>query len=207
MEKLDVPMLNRPRLMSVLVIGYVVGAAVVVVLLLYGFFSRFFGDADPEAARARDVATVATPAPQVEATPIEWIVPPKQIKTYAPKAKAAVKLPQAVQVDAAAVVLQSSRIAASDRPQTVTAVLDTGTGETKQYVVDEPLPWLDTAVRSDAGVYLGLKRGEPTLRAQARVQLAQVKALRLGALASVDMPLGGTGSADAFVGVGAWMEW
>lgn len=92
----------------------------------------------------------------------------------------------------------------------MTAVLDTETGETRQYVVDEPLPWLDTTVRSDAGVYLGLKRGEPTIRAQARAQIAQVKELRLGALASADMPLNGERpgvQAEYFIGVGAWMQW
>lgn len=189
------------------------GVVVLVCVLVLGvlglkFWHSFTGE--PEPARARDVATVATQAPQIEAVPVDWIVPPKPLKTYAPKAKAAVKLPQAVQADGAAVVLQSSRIAASDRPQTVTAVLDTQTGETHQYVVDEPLPWLDTTVRSDAGVYLGLKRGEPTIRAQARAQIAQVKELRLGALASADMPLNGERpgvQAEYFIGVGAWMQW
>lgn len=189
------------------------GVVVLVCVLVLGvlglkFWRSFTGE--PEPARARDVATVATQAPQIDAVPVDWIVPPKPLKTYAPKAKAAVKLPQAVQADEAAVVLQSSRIAASDRPQTVTAVLDTETGETRQYVVDEPLPWLDTTVRSDAGVYLGLKRGEPTIRAQARAQIAQVKELRLGALASADMPLNGERpgvQAEYFIGVGAWLQW
>lgn len=191
----------------------VLGVVVLVCVLMLGvlglkFWRSFIGE--PEPARARDVATVATQAPQIEAVPVDWIVPPKPLKTYAPKAKAAVKLPQAVQADTAAVVLQSSRVAASDRAQTVTAVLDTETGETRQYVVDEPLPWLDTTVRSDAGVYLGLKRGEPTIRAQARAQIAQVKELRLGALASADMPLNGERpgvQAEYFIGVGAWMQW
>lgn len=191
----------------------VLGVVVLVCALVLGVlglkFARSF-TGEPEPARARDVATVATQEPQIEAVPVDWIVPPKPLKTYAPKAKAAVKLPQAVQADEAAVVLQSSRIAASDRPQTVTAVLDTETGETQQYVVDEPLPWLDTTVRSDAGVYLGLKRGEPTIRAQARAQIAQVKELRLGALASADMPLNGERpgvQAEYFIGVGAWLQW
>lgn len=165
---------------------------------------------DPPAGRGEGVAVVATPSPQLASTEVVWIVPPKPVKTYAPKAKAAARLPQAVQQDAGAVVLESSRIAPSDRAQTVTAVLDTETGETRQYVVDEPLPWLDTTVRSDAGVYLGLKRGEPTLRAQARAQIAQVKELRLGALASADMPLNGERpgvQAEYFIGVGAWLQW
>lgn len=191
------------------VLGVIVLVCVLMLLVLgLKFWRSFIGK--PEPARARDVATVATQAPQIEAVPVDWIVPPKPVKTYAPQAKGAVRLPQAVQQDARAVVLESSRIAPSDRPQTVTAVLDTETGETRQYVVDEPLPWLDTTVRSDAGVYLGLKRGEPTLRAQARAQIAQVKELRLGALASADMPLNGERpgvQAEYFIGVGAWLQW
>ncbi len=184
-----------------------VGAVVLVVAGLK-FWQSFTGASAP--AQARDVAVVATQAPQLAQAEPEWIVLPQPVKTYAPKAKAAVKLPQPVQSSTAAVVLESSRIAASDRAQTVTAVLDTETGETRQYVVDEPLPWLDTTVRADAGVYLGLKRGEPTIRAQARAQIAQVKELRLGVLASADMPLNGERpgvQAEGFIGVGAWMQW
>jgi hypothetical protein len=203
------PEVQRRQRLGLIVAGvWILFGVCAIAWLAHNFFKSFNGA--PEPARARDVATVATQAPQIEAAPVEWIVPPKPLKTYAPKAKAAVKLPQAVQADATAVVLQSSRVAASDRPQTVTAVLDTETGETRQYVVDEPLPWLDTTVRSDAGVYLGLKRGEPTIRAQARAQIAQVKELRLGALASADMPLNGERpgvQAEYFIGVGAWLQW
>lgn len=179
----------------------------------YGFYTRFVGTPLPAKA-GQDIAVSATPAPQVAAADSEFIVLPKPVKTYAPKAKRTLKLPEPVATDDTKRVLDAARIAPSDRPQTVTAVLDTDTGTTTTYVVQEPLPWLDTTVRSDAGVYLGMKRGEPTIRALARVQLAQVKALRLGALASADVPLNGGGNGngngahiDGFVGVGAWMQW
>lgn len=211
MEKLEVPrMLKSPRLMSLLMILWVIGAAAIVVLLIYGFFSRFFGDSDSEPVRARDVAIVATPAPQIVQADVEFIALPQPVKTYAPKAKKALKLPAAVAADDGQRVLDAARIAASDRPQTVTAVLDTATGETRTYVVEEPLPWLDTTPRGEAGLYFGIKRGEPTIRAQARAQIAQVKELRLGVLASADMPLnaGAAGAQfDHFVGVGGWMQW
>lgn len=155
-----------------------------------------------------DVAVAAPTAPQ--AAGVEWIVPPRAVRTRPASAKSAAKLPTAVQTSAAAVVLESARIAPSERTQVVTAVLDTESGETTQYVVAEPLPWLDTTVRSDAGIYVGLKRGEPTIRVQGRVQLAQVKAVRLGALASADWPLNGERSGvqgDLFVGVGGWVQW
>ncbi len=175
-------------------------ALCVLAALAYGFSRSFFGDA------AGNVAVVAKPAPQLAKIEPEFIVLTQPVKAYRPKAKAALALPAPVQATETAVVLAASRIAPADRPQTVTAVLDTRTGETTQYVVDEPLPWLDTTARAEAGVYLGLKRGAPTIRVQARAQLMQVKALRLGAMASADLPLNGAGSADAFIGVGAWMQ-
>lgn len=195
--------------------GYIVAAAwialalCVLAYLASGFRDRFMGS--PDAARAgRGVAVVASPAPAVTDMPAEWIVPPRPIKTYSAQAKAASKLPAQVQADDKAVVLEASTLPASDRPVLVTSVLNTETGETEHYIVEQPLPWLDTTVRGDAGLYVGLKHGEPTLRVQARAQLAQVKAVRLGALASADWPLNGERpgvQGDVFVGVGGWVQW
>jgi len=183
--------------------------AIATVVLGLKFWWSFSGG-EP-ASTARDVAIVATPAPQIVQADVEFIALPQPVKTYAPKAKKALKLPAAVAADDGQRVLDAARIAASDRPQTVTAVLDTATGETRTYVVEEPLPWLDTTPRGEAGLYLGIKRGEPTIRAQARAQIAQVKELRLGVLASADMPLNASERAgaqfDHFVGVGGWMQW
>lgn len=195
---------NRYLVFAVLVLV----CAVATVVLGLKFWWSFSGG---EPARtARDVAIVATPAPQIAQADVEFIAVPQPVKTYTPKAKKALKLPAAVAADDGQRVLDAARIAASDRPQTVTAVLDTATGETRTYVVEEPLPWLDTTPRGEAGLYLGIKRGEPTIRAQARAQIAQVKELRLGVLASADMPLnaGAAGAQfDHFVGVGGWMQW
>jgi len=192
---------------------YLVFAALVLVCAIATvvFGMKFWWSFTGEPARtARDVAIVATPAPQIVQADVEFIAVPQPVKTYAPKAKKALKLPAAVAADDGQRVLDAARIAASDRPQTVTAVLDTATGETRTYVVEEPLPWLDTTPRGEAGLYFGIKRGEPTIRAQARAQIAQVKELRLGVLASADMPLnaGAAGAQfDHFVGVGGWMQW
>ncbi|EGK71994.1 hypothetical protein METUNv1_01772 [Methyloversatilis universalis FAM5] len=169
---------------------------------------RGAGGAHTPLRAGHDVAVAAPTAP--EATGVEWIVPPRPVRTRPASAKSAAKLPAAVQESAAAVVLESARIAPSERTQVVTAVLDTGSGETTQYVVAEPLPWLDTTVRSDAGIYVGLKRAEPTVRVQARAQFAQVKAVRLGAIASADWPLNGERpgvQSEVFVGVGGWVQW
>lgn len=153
-------------------------------------------------------AVPATPAPQLALSPLAVIEVTAPIKARAPTAKKALKLPDAVQADQSQHVLDAARIAPSDRAQTVTAVLDATTGETRTYVVAEPLPWLDFRQRGDAGAYLGVKHGEPTLRLQARHEFAQVKAMHLGALASADLPINGSRQdPDVFVGVGAWVSW
>lgn len=153
-------------------------------------------------------AVPATPAPQLALSPLAVIEVSAPIKARAPAAKKALKLPQAVQADQAQQVLDAARIAPSDRAQTVTAVLDTATGETRTYVVAEPLPWVDFRQRGDVGAYLGVKQGEPTLRIQARHEFAQVKAIHIGALASADLPINGSRlDPELFVGVGAWVSW
>lgn len=161
-------------------------------------------------AQPAPVATLAPPAPQIADTGIELIklTQPLQVAPAAVKPK--LKLPPAVQADPARHVVEATRIEPSERPVTVTTVIDERTGEAEAYVVHEPQPWLDTAQRGDAGLYVGIRQGEPTVRAQARHQLLQVKAVKVGALASIDMPMnsrsGGPGT-DAFVGIGAWVGW
>ena len=76
-------------------------------------------------------AVPATPAPQLALSPLAVIEVTAPIKARAPTAKRALKLPDAVQADASQHVLDAARIAPSDRAQTVTAVLDTTTGETR----------------------------------------------------------------------------
>lgn len=153
-------------------------------------------------------AVLATPAPQLAVSPLAVIEVTAPIKARAPTAKKALKLPETIQADQAQHVLDAARIAPSDHAQTVTAVLDTATGETHTYVVAEPLPWIDFRQRGDVGAYLGIKRGAPTLRIQARHELAQIKSIHLGALASADIPINGNQiSPELFIGVGAWVGW
>lgn len=184
--------------------------AVLVVCLLAGVAWLAFGAwiRSTTAEPGTDVAIIATPAPQLEAAPVEWVTVTPAIKTRGATVKRSLKLPDPVQADATQHVLDAARIAPSDHAQTVTTVLDADTGETQTYVVAEPLPWFGLRQRGDAGAYLGIKAGEPTLRLQARHEIAQVKSLRLGALASIDVPINGSrADPDAFIGVGAWVSW
>lgn len=182
----------------------VVGALCAAVVAAAWYFTGSIEPVEP----GTTAAVVATPAPQLDAAPIEWVTVTPAVKTRGAGVKRSLKLPDAVQVNAEQHVLDAARIAPSDRAQTVTTVLDATTGETQTYVVAEPLPWLAFRQRGDAGAYLGVKAGQPTLRLQARHEIAQVKALHLGALASVDVPINGNrADPDVFVGVGAWVSW
>lgn len=180
-------------------------ALVVIALLFSGRLTAWVASL----VRSAAPATVALPAPVAPAladAETQWIVPPRPVRVYAPVAKKALALPQAVQANEAAHVLQAAQLAADDSPREVTAVLDEQTGETALLVRELPRPWLDLTPRGEAGAYVGLLHGQPTLRVQAWQQLAQVKALRLGAIAAVDLPLE-YGSASAFIGVGAKVTW
>lgn len=163
----------------------------------------------PQAAPAR-IAEPAQHAPQIAGTGYDLIAITEPIKVRPASVKPKLKLPPAVVADTTQRVVDAVTVPASDRPVTVTPVLNAETGEVTTYTVAEPLPWLDATQRGDAGLYLGIKRGDPVLRAQARHQLLQIKAVRIGALASVDLPLNsrpGGPDIDAFIGAGAWVTW
>lgn len=156
------------------------------------------------------IAQPAQPAAQIAGTGYDLIAITDPIKARPASVKPKLKLPPAVVADTTQHVVDAVTVPASDRPVTVTPVLNAETGEVTTYTVAEPLPWIDTTQRGDAGIYLGIKRGDPVLRAQARHQLLQIKAVRIGALASVDLPLNsrpGGPDIDAFIGAGAWVAW
>ena len=176
-----------------------IGAMVFASWYVYGLFHQ------PEPA-PQQVAVVAAPAPEVkreEKAPVA--VKSGTVRAYKPAIKTKLKLPDSVQADAAQVVVSSSRVNADERPLTVTAVTNTNTGETTQYVKAEPLPWLAVNTKTMIGAYAGLKGGEQAIRVMAHQELLQIKALHVGAVASADMTRSlGT---DTFVGLGVWARW
>lgn len=181
--------------------------ALVVFALLFGgrLTAWVSGLARPTAQTA--VAVPVEQAPAIAAAEPQWIVPPRPVKTFKPEVKKALALPAAVQADDAKHVLQAARLSADDSPREVTAVLDEQTGETELLARALPRPWLDATPRGEAGVFAGIRNGhEPVARLTARQQLLQVKAVRIGVVGSVDVPMSG-GDIDSYVGVGAWTTW
>lgn len=177
--------LHTPRLLIVL--AFVAGAAV---------YFAFKPDQAPPG-----VHNTATPAPEVAKVPTERveIVPPIQV--YKPAAKKKLKLPEPVQQDAAQHVIASSKTANDERQHTITTVIDANTGNATTYDRVDPLPWISVNTKSEVGLYYGYRGGEQVVRLQGKQELLQVKAMHLGAIATVDS------DGETFVGAGLWARW
>lgn len=143
----------------------------------------------------------ATPAPELKR---EKTVPAQvagPIQVYKPAAKKKLKLPAQIQDDPEQHVVASTRTPNDEREHTVTTVLDTSTGKFETYDRAEPLPWAAVATKTQVGMFYGYRGDEPVVRLQAQQELLQIKAVRLGATATLDS------DGEAFVGVGAWARW
>lgn len=162
---------------------------------------------EPPTAAPTAPAVPAAVAPEVKKAQRVSVTLPVPVKAYAPGIKGTLKLPDSIVADQNQHVIAAARVRSSDRPQTVTTVLDAATGESRAYVKEEALPWLALDPHGEAGIYAGLKNGERTARLEVRQGLVQIKAVHLGAIASLDQPLSGQIKSDHFVGVGAWYRW
>lgn len=151
-------------------------------------------------------ARIAPPAPELKTEILHPVmVKPGKIQAYRPAVKARLKLPESILKDDAQVVVSSTRIRADDHPRTITAVTNTDTGQTTQYIKDEPLPWIQANFKTEVGIYAGIKSGQQAIRIAARQELLQIKSLHLGAIASADHLL--SGPTDTFIGLGIWARW
>lgn len=182
------------------VIGWII-AAVMAVGVAWSLWLSMSGPSINQA-----VAVPATPAPEIKReTPV--IVPIKSIQAYAPKSKAKLKLPELVVENPDYHLVAASRVKSSDHPTTVSTVVNSETGKVETYVKEEPLPWLAFDPHGEAGIYVGVKNGQQAARLEVRQGIVQIKAVHLGAIASIDQPLSGPIKADYFAGVGAWYRW
>lgn len=123
----------------------------------------------------------------------------KVVYVYPDKIKKALDLPAPVQADAAKQVLATGKLKAEARDYTLSAVLDTQTGQGEVYARPDPLPWIGPGQQGAIGLAYGIKNGTPMGRAYARHDLLRVKALHAGALATLDQ------DGDWFAG--GYVEW
>lgn len=151
--------------------------AVLAALVAWTFWPR----ETPEVGKS-----VALP-PAGEVRTVEKIVERvKYVKVYPPEAKKKLNLPAPIVADAAQKVTATGKLKAEERDYTLSAVLDTATGDSQVYARPDPLPWIGPGRRGAVGIAYGLANGEPTGKLHAQHDLLQVKALHAGARAEVD---------------------
>ena len=143
---------------------------------------------------------VATQAPQVAMVETVEIKPAK-VQVYARKAKVKLSLPAAVQADPMQHVAAASRVESSDRPVTVTTLLDERTGAVTTYTREEPLPWLAAGHSGEASIAYGMRSGQMMGRIMVRQDILQIKAARIGAQATIDQ------DGQWFAGAGIVYRW
>ncbi|MEN6629684.1 MAG: hypothetical protein ABFC42_08565 [Sulfuricella sp.] len=146
-----------------------------------------------EAKAAKEAANVPTGAVPV----------PAGVQAYPDSVKRKLKLPKAVADDSRQKVIAASKVAPSERPHTITTVIEAETGKVQTFDRTDPLPWVAYSSKGAAGVYYGIKAGEQIVRLQVRQDIVRVKALSLGVMASVDSGQ----NRDAFVGAGVEYRW
>lgn len=150
-------------------------------------------------------AVVATPAPELKNVGTET-VPCVNVQAYKAPAKKKLALPAAVQDNPRLVVTSSVGLKPDLNPRRITSVLDIETGKTETYDQRLALPWLALNTSGEAGISYGQRGSDRIVRLEVRQSLANIKAVRIGAVASFDQPLGG-GRSDGYIGVGGWYRW
>lgn len=121
----------------------------------------------------------------------------KKVVVYRDKVKEKLNLPETVVKDPDKKVTASTKVPASDFPNTVTSVYDLGTGATDLYVRRDPLPWLAFDKRWRLGAFYGLSDEENGLfLGVAQYQFAQIKRVHITAHGQADT------SGRYFIGAG-----
>ena len=125
----------------------------------------------------------------------------RPVIVYHDRVKRDLSLPEMAVKDPEKKVTASTKVSASDFPNTVTSVYDTGTGATDLYIRRDPLPWLAMTTRYELGIGYGSSDNGSVTRMDGSVELLQLKAIRLGLVGTLD-------SSGAYYGGGRlWVRW
>lgn len=126
----------------------------------------------------------------------------KPLVVYRDKVETKLGLPDIVTKDPDKHVVASSQVPASDYPHTMTAVYDEQIGGVDMFLRQDPLPWLAFNRRAVLGLAYGVKDNADgfVTRVYGRIDLIQLKRLRVGLLADVDNAGGWYGGGFAEMG-------
>ena len=121
---------------------------------------------------------------------------------YQDRAKRDLSLPETVQKDPDKKVTASTKVPASDFPNTVTRVYDTGTGATDPYIRNDPRPLLAVETRYSLGAYYGTSSDadSPVWLLRGDMELLRIKALAVGMTGTVDT------NSRTFIGIGGMIR-
>ena len=125
----------------------------------------------------------------------------RPVVVYQDRVKRDLALPETVAKDPDKKVTASTKVSASDFPNTVTSVYDTGTGATDLFIRRDKLALFAMNTRYEVGVGYGYTQDGPVTRLDGSVELIQVKALHLGLTGTIDS------SGAYYVGGRAWVRW
>lgn len=150
--------------------------------------------------------TPAKIAPVVAAVRTVQIEIPK-VTVFSAPAKAKLKLPDVLVQNPDAHVIAATQVKADMRPQTVVTVIDAITGKSETITRREPYPWVAFTQTGEIRLDYGYKidhfagGGKQIARLSVREELLQLKALHIGATASLDS------DGTMFAGVGIGYRW
>ena len=179
-----------------------IGALVVLVLGLAG--ALWYTIASRPAPGGPSIE--ARPAPELAHANLKS-VPVKSVKVYVGETKAKLRLPPEVVTNPDKQVVAASQVRSDPRPQTVTTVIDTKTGESSSFVKVDPYPWFAIEARGTAQLALGYRLDpgaalpKQIVRLGVGYDVVRVKALTLGLVGTLDS------DGQTFAGVGITYRW
>lgn len=130
----------------------------------------------------------------------------QSVDVYPDEVKGQLKLPQSFKDDENWSVIASTQIPADRHSSTATSMINRETGETETQVKRDPLPWIGADHSGDIGVYALQKRDGQVWQVDGKISLFQLKALNIGAKASIEQPINGPGETDYRAGFGGWVN-
>jgi hypothetical protein len=144
-----------------------------------------------------DTAAPADPVVQRPARPAIKAIP----KT--PEVRAKLKLPPALFDGPETFIMATGSLQSEDdRAYTLSSLLDRRTGETSVHAVAEPLPMFSLAMdHGAAGVYYGIKDGQPVFRGALSQEVFRIQRARAGGTLQLDS------DGAWFAGVGVEVRW
>jgi hypothetical protein len=179
------------------------GAIALLVLLVIGLAGWIvWKDYFRPVERAGQTVTATAAAEVVNLPTVAAPIAGGAVQAYPDAVKKKLNLSKVVADNPKKKVVSASKVQASDRPHTVTTLIDTDTGRAETYVRADPLPAFALRSSGAFGVGAGIKRGGPVTEIYIRQDFLQVKAAVLtGRLFANQQLNGGKPDAGAMINV------